>query len=112
MTDFMRRMLQWPLSFKVLYLLIIFDGAATYYGLSLDVIAESNPVMAAAFNFNPLLALVCKLLLSLGFINYIDYAVKVKKIRWPLKVMPLLLLLHTVVAVLHLNWLRSVLVLF
>lgn len=109
MLEFIKRIGQWPPGFKVLYLLIIFDGVATYYGLSLKVIMEANPIMAAAFEFNPLLTLIFKLVLSVFFLNYIHYCISEKNIRWPLKVMPLLLLIHGVVAALHLYWIRMVL---
>lgn len=108
MKNFFSKILQWPPSFKILYLLIVFDGVATYYGLSLEVITEANPVMAAAFEFNPLLTLILKLVLSVFFINYIYYCISEKNIRWPIKVMPVLILIHGVVAVMHLYWLRMV----
>jgi hypothetical protein len=110
MPGFIKRIGQWPLGFKLLYLLIVFDGTATYYGLNLGVIKEANPIMAAAFDFNPLLTLILKLALSIYFINYIYEAIVYKKIRWPAKVMPVLILIHAVVAVLHLYWIRFVLV--
>lgn len=110
MLDFFKRVGQWPPGFKLLYLLIIFDGTATYYGLNLGVIKEANPVMATAFDFNPLLTLILKLVLSLLFLNYIYDAIRFKRIKWPLKVMPVLILIHAVVAVLHLYWIRMVLV--
>jgi hypothetical protein len=108
--SFFKTVGQWPPGFKLLYLLIVFDGAATYYGLNMGVIAEANPIMAAAFEFNPLLTLILKLVLSLFFLNYIYYAISVKKIRWPVRVMPVLILIHAVVAALHLYWIRFMLI--
>lgn len=104
MLGYIKKIWLWPPGFKLLYLLIIFDGSATYYGLSLGVIREVNPVMAAAFDFNPLLTLILKLVLSVFFLDYICTAIRVNHIRWPLKVMPFLIAIHAVVAALHLYW--------
>ncbi len=97
---------RWPLPLKLLYLLIVFDGAATYIGLRMGVIEEANPLLAASFNAFPLLTLVLKLGLSLLFLEFLHYAVHVVKIKWTGKVVPGLVFIHTVVAFLHLNWIR------
>ncbi len=97
----------WPLIFKLLYLLIIFDGLATYWGLNMGVIIEGNPLMAIGFNSYPLLTLFLKLGLSLIFLEVIYYAIHIKKIKWPAKVMPALIIIHAFIATLHLNWIGS-----
>lgn len=95
---------RWPLIFKMLYLLMAFDGLATYGGLKFGLITEGNPVMALAFAASPLLTLLLKLLLSLVFLQVIYYAVYEKKLHWPGRAIPAFLVIHFVVALMHLHW--------
>jgi len=98
------RITRWPLCLKLLYLLMVFDGLATFYGLQLGVIVEGNPVMAAGFNAYPLLTLVLKLVLSLFFLEVLNFAIYDQKIKWPQHSIPFFLIIHLVVAVMHLHW--------
>ncbi len=94
----------WPKSFKLLYLLMAFDRVATFYGLELGVISEGNPIMAAGFNAYPLLTLTLKLAFSLLFIEVLCFAIYDKKIKWPQYSIPFFLVIHMVVALMHLHW--------
>jgi hypothetical protein len=55
----------------VIYLAIInvFDGIATFYGLTNGLIEESNPLMAMVYENHPLLFLAVKIVLSLLLIG-------------------------------------------
>ncbi len=106
----LRRINRWPLTLKLLYLLITFDGLATYLGLQMNVIEEGNPLMALGFNSYPLLTLLLKLAISVLFIEVINYAITCKKLTWPIRVVPALVLVHGFVASLHLYWIGSLLV--
>lgn len=98
------RFTRWPLCFKLLYLLMIFDGMATYLGLQSGLISEGNPVMAAGFDAYPLLTLGLKLGLSLLFLKVLCFAIYDKKIKWPQHSIPLFLFIHFAVAVMHIHW--------
>ncbi len=98
------RIKRWPFGFKLLYLLMVFDGLATYLGLQMGVIIEGNPLLAAGFNSYPLLTLLLKLCFSLLFLEVICYAIMDKKLKWPTYSIPALLLIHLFVAFLHLHW--------
>lgn len=98
------RINRWPLILKLLYLLIVFDGVATYCGLKLGVIREGNPLMARGFDSYPLLTLIIKMAFSLIFLEVINYGINCKSLVWPARVVPILLLVHIIIAFLHLYW--------
>ena len=104
MSYFLSRFTRWPQCFKLLYLLMVFDGMATYFGLQLKLISEGNPVMAAGFNAYPVLTLGLKLVLSLLFLEVLCVAIYYKKLKWPQHSIPIFLFIHLAVALMHLHW--------
>lgn len=100
----LKKMSRWPNTFKMLYMLIIFDTAATYAGLNMSVIAEANPLMAAGFSAFPLITIVLKLGTALLFLQFLHHVIYKKKIKWPEKAIPVLILIHLFVCFLHIRW--------
>ncbi|CAG9619253.1 DUF5658 family protein [Sutcliffiella rhizosphaerae] len=88
----------------LLLILNIFDGVATFYGLSFKLIEESNPLMRSLYETNPHIFITLKLGLSLLLI----YFIKSKKLLTStvLKSFTIIAVAcYSFVCVLHLYWL-------
>lgn len=88
----------------ILFLIILnfLDGFLTYYGLTLGVIEEANPLLSS---FEPFIILIIKMILSLSLtVLYISHFPKRNEKIWFLLFVAVNLL-YIYILVLHLVWL-------
>ena len=95
------RFIDWPNMLKFLYVLIVFDGLATYYGLKLNMIIEFNPLMDVAFSWSPIITLILKFVFSVFLLDIMHKIGKGKVLKYSIN---FLVLVHILITGLHLHW--------
>ncbi|MFZ5644809.1 MAG: DUF5658 family protein [Bacillota bacterium] len=89
----------------LIFLLTIGDLLLTYYGLSLGVIREGNPLTALLFNIDPLLAITA-LAVYVGAACLFIYRVQ-HRVSWLPAALFGLLVIKMGIICLHLGWLKN-----
>ncbi|MFE8702108.1 DUF5658 family protein [Cytobacillus sp. FJAT-54145] len=92
--------------FFYLGILNIIDAILTFFGLSIQVIEEANPIMNAVYTLDPSLFLIVKislslLLFSLIFLKPIQQSQLIKNLSF------LSSILYTFICLLHITWLTQ-----
>lgn len=84
-------------------LLTLADIVLTYYGLSLEVIREANPLMARLFDVSPIFSIILAICFVIGACLFF-YKVR-HRITWLPAALILILVIKLGVIGLHLRWL-------
>lgn len=92
--------------FLLVYLLTIFDAAATAAGVKLGVIEEANPLICRIMTCHPVLSAV-SLSAVIGAALYVIYKVR-NRVHWLAYAMCGVLVVKIWVIYLHINWITQV----
>jgi hypothetical protein len=86
----------------VLFILNLFDTAATYFGLRFQLIDEGNPIMHALYDYSPILFITFKIGVSLFLLFFILSDIPLKSSI--LKAVSITAVGYSMVSALHLYW--------